>query len=82
MAHQHREFQFWLDCDAPKSRGPYTQISCCDTLKFGGPADNSSTRGIFVVAFLYIFLTNIQILLIFDKILMYNSFTLLHAKIY
>ena len=71
-----------LMCDAPKLEGPYTQIPCCDILKFGGPADNSTTRGIFVVAFLYIFLTNIQILIIFYKSLMYDSFTLLNAKIY
>ena len=46
-----------------------------DTLGFGasqseGLADNSSTHGIFVVAFLYIFLTNIQILIMFYKSLM------------
>ena len=69
-------------CDAQKPGGPYTQIPYCDTPKSKGPADNSSTNGIFVVAFLYIFLTNIQILIIFYKSLMYNSFTLLHAKIY
>ena len=69
-------------CDAPKPGGPYTQIPCCDTPKFGGPADNSSTRRIFMVAFVYIFLTNIQIFIIFYKSLMYNSFTLLHTKIY
>ena len=43
--------------------------------KSGGQVDNSSTRGIFVVAFLYVFLANIQILIIFYKSLMYNSFT-------
>ena len=37
-------------------------ICMCDATKPGGPFDNSSTRGIFVVVFLYIFLTNIQIL--------------------
>ena len=46
------------------------------------PVNNLPTRGIFVVAFLYIFLTNIQILIIFYKSLMYNSFTLLLANIY
>ena len=61
--------------DAPKPEGPYTQIPCCDTSKFRGSVDNSSTRRIFVVEFLYIFLTNIQILIIFYKSLMYNSFT-------
>ena len=61
----------------------YALVICmCDATKPGGPFDNSSTRGIFVVAFLYIFLTNIQILIIFYKSLMYNSFTLLHANIY
>ena len=45
-----------LPCDAPKPRGPYTQIPYCDTLKFGGLADNSSTHEIFVVSFLYTFL--------------------------
>ena len=69
-------------CDAPKPGGPYTQIPCCDPPKSEGLVDNSSTRGIFVVAFLYIFHTNIQILIIFYKSLMYNSFTLLHANIY
>ena len=69
-------------CDAPKSDGPYTQIPCYDTPKSGGPADNSSTRRIFMVTFLYIFLTNIQILIIFYKSLVYYSFTLLHAKLY
>ena len=67
-------------CDAPKPGDPYTQIPCCDTPKSKGSADNSSTRGIFVVAFLYIFFTHIQILIIFYKSLMYNSFTLLHKK--
>ena len=56
-------------CDVPKPGGPYTQIPCCDTPK---------SRG----SFLYIFLTNIQILIIFYKSLMYNFFALLHAKIY
>ena len=69
-------------CDAPKTGGPYTQIPCYDTPKSRGPTNNSSTLGIFVVAFLYIFLTNIQMLIIFYKSLMYNSFTLLHDKIY
>ena len=72
----------WRRCDAPKPRGPYTQISCYDTPKFGSSTDYSSTYGIFVVAFLYIFLTNTPILIIFYKSLMYNSFALLHAKIY
>ena len=71
-----------LPCDTPKPKGPYTQIPCCDTPKSGGLADNSSTHRIFVVSFLNIFLTNIQILIIFYKTLMYNSFTLLQAKIY
>ena len=69
-------------CDTPKPGGLYTMLPCCDTPKFGGPTDNLSTRGIFVVAFLYIFLANIQILIMFYKSLMYNSFTLLHVKIY
>ena len=51
--------------DAPKPGGPYTQIPCYDTPKSESPIDNLSTRGIFMVAFLYIFLTNIQILIIF-----------------
>ena len=42
-------------CDAPKPGGPFTQIPCCDTPKSKGPANNSSTRGIFMAAFLYIF---------------------------
>ena len=62
-------------CDALKPGGPYTQIPCCDTLKSEGPADNSSIHGIFMVTFLYIFLTNIQILIIFYNSLMFNSFT-------
>ena len=57
-------------CDAPKTGGLYTQIPCCDTPKSGGPTGNSSTLEIFVVAFLYIFVTNIQILIIFYKSLM------------
>ena len=69
-------------CDAPKPRDPYTMIPCCDPPKSKGPIDNSLIHKIFVVAFLYIFLTNIQILIIFYKSLMYNSFTLLHANIY
>ena len=69
-------------CDTPKPGGPYTQIPCYATPKSGDSTDNSSTCGIFVVAFLYILLTNIQILIIFYKSLMYNSFTLLHTKIY
>ena len=62
------------DCDALNPGGPYIKIPCCDTPKSGGSTDNSSTRGIFVVIFLYIFLTNIQILIIFYKSLKYNSF--------
>ena len=69
-------------CDATKPGGPYTQIPYCDPPKFKGPVDNSLTYGIFMVAFLYIFLTNIQIVIIFYKSFMYNSFTLLHANIY
>ena len=42
-------------CNAPKPKGPYTQIPCYDPPKFEGPFDNSSTRGIFVVTFMYIF---------------------------
>ena len=67
-------------CDTPKPGDSYTQIPYCDTLKSEGSLDNSSTRGIFVVVFLYIFLT--QILIIFYKNSMHNSFTLLHTKIY
>ena len=54
-----------LMCDALKPKGPYTQIPCYDTPKSGSPDDSSSTPKIFMVAFLYIFLTNIQILIIF-----------------
>ena len=68
--------------DTLKPGRPYTQIPYCDPPKSEGLVDKSSTYGIFVVSFLYIFLTNIQILIIFYKSLMYNSFTLLHANIY
>ena len=69
-------------CDATKPGGPYTHIPYCDPPKSKGQVDNLSTCGLFVVAFLCTFLTNIQILIIFYKSLMYNSFTLLHANIY
>ena len=62
-------------CDASKPGDPYTHIPCCDTPKSRGSADNLSTRGIFVVAFLYIFFTHTNsynILQEFDVQLLYT----------
>ena len=60
-------------CDNPSTREKPVDIGCSDIIL---------TCLIYQDPFLYNFLTNNKFHIIFHKSLMYNSFKLLHAKIY
>ena len=71
----------FLICEAPIPGVPLTTVNPRKPVDIGC-FDITLTCLIYRDPFLYNFLTIDQFLIIFHKSLMYNSFTLLHAKIY